>query len=137
MKRPGIVTGIALLNLMGALSMVWSFDRRVHIGVDPVFLGSAFPVRWQWNWAVADIGLAFVATAGLFRGGNRARWLSLALSLSLYILSAPIGNVSLLPSFLFALAGSTFAYWLVFFSLPFELYFTRPRGSLRPSPCAA
>jgi hypothetical protein len=132
MKRPGIVTGIALFNLMGALSVMWFFDRRVHMGVDPVFLGSAFPARWQWNWAVADIGLALVATVGLFRGWNWARWLWLALCVAFFIISAPVGDTSVLPSFLLSLAGSALAYWIVFFSPPFRLYFSRPKDS-RPA----
>ncbi|WP_217649933.1 hypothetical protein, partial [Burkholderia ubonensis] len=82
MKRPGIVTGLACLNLMGALSAVWLFDRKAQIGVDPIFLGSVFPVRSQWNWITATIGLNLVTTVGLFRGWGWARWLAVILCIS-------------------------------------------------------
>ncbi|WP_157382364.1 hypothetical protein [Burkholderia ubonensis] len=102
------------------------FDRKAHIGVDPIFLGSVFPVRSQWNWITATIGLNLVTTVGLFRGWGWARWLSVILCIFSYIIAAPVRDVHLLPSFFFMLAGSVLAYWFVFFSPKVKIYFARP-----------
>ncbi|WP_423761287.1 hypothetical protein [Burkholderia sp. NLJ2] len=125
MKRPGIVTGLACLSLMNALSAVWVFDRRAHIGTDPIYLGSAFPVHWQWHWIVAAIGILFVTTIGLLRGWNWARWLALVFCISGYIISAPVRDGHMLSNFFFNLAGSVLFYWFIFFSPTVKPYFTR------------
>ncbi|WP_157382496.1 hypothetical protein [Burkholderia ubonensis] len=101
------------------------FDRNARIGADPIFWGSVFPVRWQWNWTVVAIGLTFVTTIGLFRGWNWTRWLALILCIFGYIIAAPVRDVHLLPNFFFTLAGSVLAYWFVFFSPTVNLYFAR------------
>ncbi|WP_155648618.1 hypothetical protein [Burkholderia pseudomultivorans] len=125
MRRPGLVTAFACVNLMGAFSSIWAFDARVHIGVDPVYPGSVFPARWQWNWLTVAIGLTFVTTVGLFRGANWARWMALVLCVTGYVVAAPVGEARMLPSYGFMLAGSVLVYASLFFCPTVTRYFTR------------
>lgn len=126
MKRPGIVTGLACFNLMIGLSALWALDSGAQIGVDEVYLGSVFPVEWQWYWLVAKIGINCVTTIGLFSGWNWARWLLFALAIPEYIIAAPIDDGYMLPNFFFSLVLCALGYWLIFFSPGVGLYFARP-----------
>ncbi|NML34842.1 hypothetical protein [Paraburkholderia antibiotica] len=133
MKRPAIVTGIACLNLMGVLSALWLYDTKggVRIGSDPLFIGSVLPIRWQWNLVTASTAVSLLTTIGLFRGWNWARWLALALIVLFYIVTVPVRDVHMLPSYFFTLAGSTLTFSLLFFSPVINRYFARPAEEKR------
>jgi len=68
MKRPGIVTGFAYLNLMSVLSADWLFDARTHIGVDVLNPESLMPARMQWMIVNVGMVTTTLATIGFFRG---------------------------------------------------------------------
>ncbi len=131
MKRPGIVTGLAFINFMGALSALWLFNAKAHIGIDPIYPGSALPVRWQWNWVTVAIASTFVTTVGLFRGWNWARWFALILCIVGYIFALPVRDVHMVPDFIFTLSGSVIAFAILFFAPTVKVYFTCPAEGQR------
>ncbi len=115
MKRLGIVTGFAYLNLMSVLSAVWLFDARTHIGVDVLNPESLMPARMQWMIVNVGMVTTTLATIGFFRGWNWARWLALVSCSLGYVAYAPVRDLHALLGYLFQLAGSILAFTLLFF----------------------
>lgn len=124
MKRPGIVTGFAYLNLMSVLSAVWLFDARAHIGVDVLHPESLLPARMQWMMVNVGIATTTLTTVGFFRGWNWARWLALVLCSLGYVANVPVRDLHALPGYLFLLVGSILAFTLLFFFPSSQTYFS-------------